>query len=94
MQTPEKVEMVSGRVVAADSTGSPVAAGRNKVAKPKRRYIFEIFDQKSCVEYYESFAAHAFESSTSVRPSGVQHWPGLMSNSDTDDHANMYSGDT
>lgn len=34
--------------------------------KPKRSYIFEIFDQKSCVEYYESFAAHAFESSSSV----------------------------
>ena len=34
--------------------------------KVKRRYIFEIFDHTSTVEYYESFAAHAFESSSSV----------------------------
>lgn len=43
--------------------------GQRKPTRPKRRYIFEVFDQKSCVEYYESFAAHAFESSTSVGPS-------------------------
>lgn len=42
----------------------------NKNAKElkglKRKYVFEIFDQQSVVEYYESFAAHAFESSSSV----------------------------
>lgn len=42
----------------------------NKNAKElkglKRKYVFEIFDQQSVVEYYESFAAHAFESSSST----------------------------
>ena len=47
---------------AGDLAGRRPATSR----KPKRSYIFEIFDQKSCVEYYESFAAHAFESSSSV----------------------------
>lgn len=34
--------------------------------KGKRRYIFEVFDQDSLVEYYETFAQHAFESSSTV----------------------------
>jgi len=37
-----------------------------KLSKGKKRYIFEIFDQDSLVEYYESFAQHAFESSSAV----------------------------
>lgn len=37
-----------------------------KLLKGKKRYIFEIFDQDSLVEYYESFAQHAFESSSAV----------------------------
>lgn len=39
-----------------------------KLSKGKKRYIFEIFDQDSLVEYYESFAQHAFESSSAVSP--------------------------
>lgn len=46
--------------------------GGNSRQKPKRRYIFEIFDQPSTVEYYESFAAHAFESSSTVSASEEQ----------------------
>lgn len=37
-----------------------------KLSKGKKRYIFEIFDQDSLVGYYESFAQHAFESSSAV----------------------------
>lgn len=37
-----------------------------KASRGKKRYIFEIFDQDSLVEYYESFAQHAFESSSAV----------------------------
>ena len=46
------------------NSSSSVTSGKD--GKAKRRYIFEIFDQPSTVEYYESFAAHAFESSSSV----------------------------
>lgn len=35
-------------------------------SKAKRKYIFEVLDEKATVEYYETFAAHAFESSSSV----------------------------
>lgn len=37
-----------------------------KLSKGKKRYIFEIFDQDSLVGYYESFAQHAFESSSAT----------------------------
>lgn len=42
-----------------------------KLLKGKKRYIFEIFDQDSLVEYYESFAQHAFESSSAVSGLGL-----------------------
>jgi hypothetical protein len=37
-----------------------------RASKSKKRYIFELFDQESLVEYYETFAQHAFESSSAV----------------------------
>lgn len=49
-----------------------------KAPKGKKRYIFEIFDQDSLVEYYESFAQHAFESSSAVSEP-IRHWKAFVS---------------
>lgn len=38
----------------------------------RRRYIFELFSEQSTVEYYESLAAHAFESSSTVSLHSVE----------------------
>lgn len=50
----------------ATKTTSEDGVKEKKLSKGKKRYIFEIFDQDSLVEYYESFAQHAFESSSAV----------------------------
>jgi hypothetical protein len=48
------------------TTAEDAVPKNKKLLKGKKRYIFEIFDQDSLVEYYESFAQHAFESSSAV----------------------------
>jgi len=39
-------------------------SGDNQEDTPRKKFIYELFENQSVVEYWENFASHAFESTT------------------------------